>query len=315
MNHGADEQVWGWGCPLILQRILLNAQIGRRNSKKCKKLARSDIVILRYPKSGVTWMRVMISRIYQRRLGLPETAIVGRSEFRRWHADAPSLFVAMDNFGMSREELKRRLLEKKVVLLLRDPRDIVVSWYFHVSKRSTAGERAVFRIPDSVGNQRLYDFAMNPDHGMPRIIDFMNFWFDAVRRQPDAIIVKYEDLRSRPEEAFAPVIRLLQPDVTAEEIHDAVEYAEFSRMKKREGEGSFGLDILQPGIEGDDDSFKVRRGKVKGYVDYFSAEERRALDRVVHERLHPDLGYSRSGELPQPASSVSAGAAPVASRA
>ena len=47
---------------------------------------------------------------------------------------------------------------------------------------------------------------------------------------------------------------------------------------------------LQPCDARDPDSFKVRRGKVGGYVDYLGAADVAFLDREV-ERLDPRYGY------------------------
>lgn len=77
----------------------------------------------------------------------------------------------------------------------------------------------------------------------------------------------------------------------------------------------FGVSISQPGMRGDEDSFKVRRGKVSGYVDHFTAEERKVPDGMVHERPHRALGHSRTEERFQPASSSVTDASPLASLA
>ena len=95
----------------------------------------------------------------------------------------------MDNFGLARSDLKARLASKKVILLLRDPRDVVTSHFFSFSKRATKIERIVSKVPDTVEADGPYEFAISPDYGMPRIIDFMNYWFDAVRDHPSALIV------------------------------------------------------------------------------------------------------------------------------
>jgi hypothetical protein len=42
----------------------------------------------------------------------------------------------------------------------------------------------------------------------------------------------------------------------------------------------------------DPNTFKVRRGQVGGYRDYFSAEELEAIDALLQGALPPELGYS-----------------------
>jgi hypothetical protein len=66
-------------------------------------------------------------------------------------------------------------------------------------------------------------------------------------------------------------------------------------MKQREA-GKDGMRAsgqrVKPGDEGNPDSFKVRRGKVGGYRDYFTPEQVRIVDAMVDEVLDPSFGYS-----------------------
>ncbi len=263
----------------------------RRNRHKLKRLETCDVVLLRYPKSGVTWLRVMITNVYRKSLGATGHEIVGRSTFHDAHKQIPNLFVCLDNFGLAKPELENRLKDKRVILLLRDPRDVVISKYFSVTKRASEIERVANNVRDAAVDGP-YRFAINPDVGMPHIISFMNYWFEAAQRHPAAMIVKYEDLRSDTVGAFARVMRLLAPGTTDEEIREAVEAAQFDRMKNLEAKGSFGLDILKPGIKNDSESFKVRRGKVGGYADYLTPEQKQHLDEMVAQTLNPAIGYS-----------------------
>jgi hypothetical protein len=275
-----------------VHHVMAHARTWRRNRKKLKRLQNSEVVLLRYPKSGVTWLRVMITNIYRCRFGEAGSEIVGRSAFHARCDRVPNMFVCMDNFGLSRQELNKRLESKKVILLLRDPRDVVISHYFSFSKRATPVERIVNGVPDSVEADGPYKFAVHPEFGMPRIINFMNYWFTAVRNHQATLIVRYEDLRRNTIDAFTPVMKALLPDVTREEIEGAVAASEFDRMKKMEAEGSFGLDILKPRSKNEGDSYKVRRGKIGGYADYLSANEKEVLDRMVAETINPEIGYS-----------------------
>lgn len=275
-----------------LNRLRATLRTRRRNRKKLQRLDAADVVLLRYPKSGVTWLRVMITNVYRSSLGASGREIVGRSAFHTAHKDIPNVFVCMDNFGVAQAELETRLRDKKVILLLRDPRDVVISHYFSLAKRATAVERIVNKVPDTVAADGPYQFAINPVYGMPHIIRFINTWYKAAGQHPAAMIVRYEDLRVDTVGVFAPVMRLLAPETNDKQIEDAVSAAQFDRMKNMEATGSFGLDILQPRSKDDSNSFKVRRGKVGGYADYLTPEQKQHLDRMVAETLDPAIGYS-----------------------
>ena len=285
----------------FVSNLLWRAKFNRWNRKKLRKLDQADIVMLRYPKSGVTWLRVMITQIFRTRLGLPPSHLIGSNEFEALAPSAPKAFIAMDNIGIPRDELKARCAGKAVVILLRDPRDVAVSLYFHFAKRSTPLERMAFGIPADVERNGIFAFVMNESYGLPQIIDFMNYWSRALAEAPHAAVLRYEDLKADPDAGLRRVMDIVSPGTTPEEIGAAVQFAAFDKMKAMEAQGSFGVDILKATDASDQDSFKVRRGKVGGYVDYFSASELEAIEDLVQRRLDPELGYGR-GTAPAPES-------------
>jgi len=79
-----------------------------------------------------------------------------------------------------------------------------------------------------------------------------------------------------------------------QELDAAAEWGSFENMKKLENEGHFrsgGLAIVSQKGK-DADTVKVRKGKVGGYRDYFTAEQVAELDELVATRLSPTFGYA-----------------------
>ena len=78
------------------------------------------------------------------------------------------------------------------------------------------------------------------------------------------------------------------------ELEEAVAFGAFDNLKKLERQGFFrqgGLTLRNPK---DPESFKVRRAKVGGYKDYFTAAQVAELEELVRKRLSPTLGYHPS---------------------
>jgi hypothetical protein len=218
------------------------------------------------------------------RFAIDFTHLIGSSEFERQAPACPRFFIAMDNIGMSREEMLSRFEGRKIILLLRDPRDIAVSLFFHFCKRATLKERLAFGIPEDVEGRGIYDFVMNPDWGLPRIIAFENFWRSAIQNRPQAIVVHYEQLRADTERYLREVMALVGADATAEELKAAVSFGSFENMRRLESQMALKSGVLTPGNADDTDSFKVRKGKIGGYRDYFSPEQVNAIDELVKGR-------------------------------
>ena len=74
-------------------------------------------------------------------------------------------------------------------------------------------------------------------------------------------------------------------------IQNAVDASSFERMKKMERENEFNRSWLKAGDVKDEESFKVRRGKIGGYTDYLEDDEIAAINRLINEQLAPEFGY------------------------
>jgi hypothetical protein len=158
-------------------------------------------------------------------------------------------------------------------------------------------ELARKRITKSDRDLSLFDFVVHERLGIPAIIAYLNRWHSQMGRLEHCLLLKYEDLRAEPEPQFRRVMDFIGEDLSCAEIAAAVEFASFDNMKRREAENFFNTDRLQPGRADSPDSFKVRRGKVGGYHDYFTAEEVARIDALVEQRLNPSFNYGEPDEF------------------
>ena len=261
----------------------------------------ADAFVVSVQKSGRTWVRLFLS-----------------AYFSEWHhnnfspdarpaaaAAIPLLcythdlweHTAKERFG---EQLRgkwliprREVSHKPILLIARDPRDTMVSLFFHLNKRS-----GTFR--DS-----LSDLLRHPVFGVERVVLVMNRWLEEWSGQCRMHILRYEDARCDPAATFTAALRFLRPTLALDPaaLAQAVEISSFENMRRLESGdvGSCGAqlagvlnqlkkDSLRPTDAADPDSYKVRRGKVGGYMDYLSAPDIRYLDRALEE-LDPRYGY------------------------
>ena len=146
----------------------------------------------------------------------------------------------------------------------------------------------------------MFEFLTQWDVGLNRVIDFMNGWAAEFPRLEDLLVVRYEDLRARPEETLAGLLAFLGMPGSKEEVAEAVSFADFENMKKMEQKRTFWLSggRMVPRDRGNPSSFKVRRGKVAGYRDYFDAAENEEIDAIIRDRLSPEFGYALDEPAP-----------------
>jgi hypothetical protein len=249
-------------------------------------LRAADAVVVSAAKSGRTWLAVLISHVYHQRFGIDEQQVIRSDNFRRLNPAAPSIYFTHDN-RKDRERTPRfdalQFRGIKTILLVRDPRDTAVSAYFNR-----------FRHPDKprLGPYRrsMADFVIQSR--MPKLIEFMQRWHRHLAQIDRHIVVRYEDLRSRPQAELARIMSFIdQRAPTAAEIANAVSFAAFENLHRKEAGRFFGTSRLMSDDPANPDAFKVRRGKVGGYRDYFTAEELGQIEALVRDADLGAFGY------------------------
>jgi hypothetical protein len=276
------------------KRIALERYL--RGKEEARKLALSDAVIVSYGKSGRTWLRVMLSRFYQTKYGLKTRQLLGFDNYHRKEPKVPKLFFTHDNYlkdYTGHKDSKADYYRHKVVLLVRDPRDVAVSQFFQWKFRMRPGKKDLNLYPEHGSEISLYDFVRRE---LPRIIDFLNLWAQELPKLRELLLVRYEDLRADPVGELNRITHFLGTPGTSAELEDAVAFASVENMRKLEEERKFWLSgsRLVPKDKSNPNSYKVRRAKVGGWRDYFTEDQAKTLDALVEERLHPLFGYTFS---------------------
>ena len=269
-----------------------------RGREEYRKLQDADWVLMSWGKSGRTWFRVMLSRFYQIHFGLPTEHMLEFDNYHRLDRRAPRVLFSHNNYMrdfLRQWESLEHFRGKRVVLLVRDPRDVAVSQFFQWKHRMRPRKKALNSYPPHGAEVDILDFVSDPACGIPRIVAYFNGWAQAMPMMGDDLLVlRYEDMRADPATALQAAVGFTDTPGTAEEIAAARDYAAYETMKKREAsrEGMRATgQRVRPGDESNPDSFKVRRGKVGGYRDYFSAEQLKKVDAMVEGRLDPVFGY------------------------
>jgi hypothetical protein len=262
---------------------------------------RSSLVIIAHPKSGNTWLKVMLTRLYSQRHGIPE------ADFARYPALAdanPAIprFAATNGWYSYERAVGDRLQpdapddplkHKPVMLLARNPLDIAVSWYFQFTKRQSDHKQELINAglsqPVDRRNIGMWEFVRHSEIGLPSLIAFLNYWDAALARLDHTLLSSYEALRAEPAKVLDQVTRLMGDAFTEDEIGDAVRFGSFDNLREMESAGFFRSGGLTLRNAEDPESFKVRRAKVGGYRDYFEPEQTAELEALVARDLSPRL--------------------------
>ncbi|MCZ7552350.1 MAG: hypothetical protein B6D39_05660 [Anaerolineae bacterium UTCFX2] len=260
---------------------------------------KTQVYLISYPKCGRTWLRLMIGQAIAAHFGLPQTE---ETLFIRWkekpHPQAPHITVIHDDRPMLKtpgelETNKKRYQSKRVIFLTRDPRDVIVSSYFEMKNRGMLFGDNPYEQRKAVFDGSLPEFIHRRQGGFETILAYYNIWAQNRDRLAGFLLVRYEDMKTDPHQQLRRVVDFLGltaiPDAT---LAQAVEFASFENMRKMETQGKFNSGILNPADQQNVETYKTRKGLVKGYLDYLDEPEIAFMNSRIETQLSPLFGYA-----------------------
>lgn len=257
-----------------------------------RSLGKVDAFLVSYPKSGRTWLRYLMSLYMARVYDLG------------FEPDLRSTFRVLPNFDMDKErglpssealgptkmplvavshrDFDRDLFSaKRTIMLVRDPRDVLVSSYFHQTRHKHRFEGDIA------------EFLEDETYGAAAVASYHNGWATGLAGG-QALTISYEELSEDTHGVVRNILNFLGIAVDEQVLDDAVRKAQFDKMRKKE---------QQTGIPGheynreDADASRVRRGKVAGYTDYLGPAEDARVQELFAAHLKPEAKalYSPTG--------------------
>ncbi|MCO6441866.1 MAG: sulfotransferase domain-containing protein [Nitrococcus mobilis] len=275
------------------RRTLLGA-LQRHQARK------ANVVIIVHPKSGGTWLRVMLFRLFQRKYALPARRVMKTDELQHYNQTLPRFIVSNGHY--SYEAAVREVLtnepadDKQLIFLARHPCDIAVSWHLQFTRRISAAKRELIlhelHQPIDYKTIPLWEFVMHPELGLPGLIDYHNQWAEFCAGRDNGLIVRYEDLRADTRATLQRITARLGETFSDAELDEAVEFASFDNLRRLEEANYFHNASLRLQDRNDPSRYKVRRGKVGGFRDDFEPAQAEEMEALVRAHLSPILGYS-----------------------
>jgi len=286
---------------LLPQSVRVGARYRLLAALQRQMLQRADVVFVRHPKTGGTWLRAMLTHLYANRDGISQQRVFKSDELQRQNAALPRFLIT--NGYMSWERLVADayaaddpvLQGKKTIFMARHPGDIVVSWYRQYCKRTKPFKRELLEaeMDATVDWQGLgrWDFIQRPELGLPALLAYQNFWVEHLLARPDALIVRYEDLRQQTLSTLRRIVEFLGESFSEAQLEAAVAFGSVENMRALERAGYFQNASLRPRDVSDPDTFKVRRASIGGYREDLEGWQVDWMDAQIAEHSHPALAY------------------------
>lgn len=248
---------------------------------------RKRVYVVSYPNSGRTWLRVMLSRYKQLLVGFEDFHV----KLHAHYSESPSSPQYIFYHARSAEPISRGLWsrlrgdrpsypldlspcdESRVVFLVRDPRDVLVSNYHEVAGRQK-------RFTGS-----LSSFVRDPLFGIERLTHFCNRIHEYYgERRDSCMFVAYEDLSVDPERVLRAILEFSDAAIVEDHLRDSIRFASFENMKALERENKL-VRQLDGRARTESSVQKVRKGRIGGYRDELSADDIAFIDTKVQGEL------------------------------
>jgi len=271
-------------------------QLGRRPSN----------LLVSFPKSGRTWLSYLYAYYAcYRILGEHADAFIDREFTPHVHIyrplDHPGLAALFEERGgaivpplsvahyfdpqpyFELDLPLDRVVADRVAFLVRDPRDVVVSYFHHVLQRADDTRRR--GKPAPANDVDISEFIRSELHGIRAVLAYMN---QVAERAPHTFCefqtIYYEDLVVVPERAFAKFLELFGAQIDPAAVAAAVRRASFSNLQN--------IEIARRTRKGRSlppEALRFRRGAPDAYRRELCQSDVAYLDRVVGRHLHPLL--------------------------
>jgi hypothetical protein len=243
--------------------------------------------IVSHPKCGRTWLAVMLSKVLNETYNLDMNEEFSIIEITKkiaqekdqnvaltdFHHDS-SCFRRAHRFSYLRHDTKKDFAGQHVILLVRDPRDVLVSSFHQILQRD---KNAHSIVPD------ISKFIRDDVYGISKILAFYASWERNTDVPASFAVIRYEDMHDDPVAAVRMVLQAMGAKIDEQAIRNAVNASTFQQMQKIEREGHYKAGALTFAGDENLNAMKARKGKIGSYREELSDEDIDFLDGSIRD--------------------------------
>lgn len=225
---------------------------------------RTDVYLISFPRSGRTWLRTMMGTAMCQHFDLAIAAPEKIADLWKVQPEIPVIRLSHQDIRLPNPA---KFMDKKVILLVRNPLDIGVSHY-HYRQRS---EEMVNRVSKSVHEA----------------VESYNKWAAFMADHPSCLVVKYEDLLTTPDTCLQEIFKFMDlPQICeGETVANTVEACSFDNLKQLANDPTRSL-FYRP-----NNSEMVRSGKAGSSKEELDQSIYDELKQFVQTTLSPTFQY------------------------
>uniref|UniRef100_A0A8C6I6U9 Sulfotransferase n=1 Tax=Mus spicilegus TaxID=10103 RepID=A0A8C6I6U9_MUSSI len=239
-----------------------------------------DLIILTYPKSGTNWLIEIVCLIQTK--GDPKwIQSVPNWECSPWLESKSGYPVLTSKEGprLMTSHLPTHLFSKsffsskaKVIYLIRNPRDVLVSGYFFWANTN------LVKNLESLGI--YFEQFLKGNVGYGSWFEHIHGWL-SMRERNNFLVLYYEDMKKDPKGTIKKICDFLGKNLGADELDLVLKYSSFQAMKEnnmsnysliKEDQITNGLKLMRKGTTGD-------------WKNHFTVAQAEAFDKVFQDKM------------------------------
>lgn len=257
-------------------------------------MADGDLLVVGFPKSGTSWLQVMITNLWDHWNTCGELRKVpslhGRNAFEgRYYGYADCL--ALESPRLMKTHLPLELMPSawpdhgQVVHITRNPKDVCISLFHELRHMQRTDPSAEVQIDDFDTHFDRFLAGEVPWGPYPHnVLGWHEF------DHPGLLKITYEDARRNTADVLERIVNFVGRPVSADRVAEVVRSTEFSAMKA----SGVRSQINHPDMREDTETPFMRKGIVGDWKDVFTVEQNERFERTVVAPLHAaglDLVY------------------------
>jgi hypothetical protein len=217
-----------------------------------------DLYIVSFPKSGTTWLNFIMANVHLKMSDRKQVV-----NFFNIHDFIPDIMqnrylrnniLPFPGHRVIKSHAEMNPFYTKIIYLVRDPRDVMVSYYWFL--KHLGG-----------WNADLHRLIHSGAYGVEAWCQHVQGWIEKTPATSHLFSIRYEDLKSDPFKVLIRIYSLLGHEIPEEVLNQAIGLSSFENMKKLESEYKNSGDFRFPGFQ------LVRKGKSGDYRTEISEED------------------------------------------
>ncbi len=229
-----------------------------------------DLFLVSFPKAGVTWLTFIMANVHLKMSGINQKITffniddfipdIQQTRFLK------ETILPFPGHRVIKSHAEYNSFYKKIIYLIRDPRDVMVSYYWFLKKLSAFSDD-------------LSGLIHSQQYGIEAWCRHVQGWVEKPPASDKIDFIRYEDMKLKPLKVLTRIYTLLGYNIPDAVLEESIELSSFENMKKLEAYYNHGGDFRFPEFE------FVRKGKSGGYKSEISPMDLEVINQTASRWL------------------------------